>query len=304
MIYNLDLDCIEFWNGTHWYNSCSSSPTCSDSIQNGDETGVDCGGADCVSCAARCSDGTQNGDETGVDCGGTSCYPCFISCGDTMYDARDGQVYNTVQIGNQCWMAENLNYGVMINSVNTGSTHSDQTNNATAEKYCYDNIASNCDTYGGLYEWDEMMQYTASSTSNPSGVQGLCPSGWHIPSDDEWTELENYLIANGYNYDGTTTGNKIAKSMASTTGWNTSSNPGAVGNNQSANNSSEFTALPGGYRTTVGDFYYLGNYGFFWSASESGASGAWNRYLYYANSSVTRNYFILQDGFSCRCVRD
>ena len=270
-------DALYWCNGAAHWGPC---PTCSDSIQNGDETGVECGGSSCNACPSIC-----NG-------------------ADTLIDARDGQVYNTVQIGNQCWMAENLNYGTMVNSNYTGTNHSDQTNNGTAEKYCYDNYASNCAIYGGLYEWDEMMQYAASSKSNPSGVQGICPTGWHVPSDAEWTELENYLIANGYNYDGTTTGNKYAKSMASTTGWNTSSTIGEIGNNQSTNNSSGFTALPGGTRSSHGFFNYLGNLGYFWSASESSASYAWFRYLLYNSSQVNRGNNNKQDGFSCRCVRD
>lgn len=86
------------------------------------------------------------------------------SCGYSIIDSRDGQTYNTVLIGTQCWMAENLNIGTMIN----GS--SDQTDNATIEKYCYNNKTANCDTYGGLYQWTEMMQYVMTE-----GAQGICP---------------------------------------------------------------------------------------------------------------------------------
>ena len=89
-----------------------------------------------------------------------------------------GQVYHTVLIGNQCWMKENLNIGTMIN----GSL--DQTNNDTIEKYCYLNDTANCAIYGGLYQWDEMMQYIATE-----GAKGICPTGWHIPSTSDWNEL-------------------------------------------------------------------------------------------------------------------
>lgn len=100
----------------------------------------------------------------------------------------DGNTYDTVVIGTQCWMKENMNVGSMIN----GSVA--QTNNSTIEKYCYNNQASNCTTNhpnypdGGLYTWDEAMQY-----SNVEGAQGICPAGWHIPTDAEWHTLEDYL---------------------------------------------------------------------------------------------------------------
>ena len=97
----------------------------------------------------------------------------------------------------------------------------------------------------------------------------FAPEGWHVPSDAEWTTLEEYLIASGYNYDGTTTGNKIAKAMASTTGWNSSGEQGAPGNNQSLNNSSGFNAFPEGYRGywEQGSFVNNSNQALFWSSS-------------------------------------
>ena len=100
-------------------------------------------------------------------------------CGLPFIDPRNGQSYNTAKIGDQCWMAENLIIGTRINGVD------DQINNADIEKYCYDDIEDSCDVYGGLYQWDEIMQYTTSP-----GVQGICPTGWHIPTDDEWKILE------------------------------------------------------------------------------------------------------------------
>lgn len=99
-----------------------------------------------------------------------------------LVDSRDWQVYKTVQIGNQLWMDENLNYGTQIN----GSQN--QLNNEIVEKYCYGNNELNCNTYGGLYQWDEMMQYVTKE-----GAQGICPKGWHLPSDEEWSTLTNYL---------------------------------------------------------------------------------------------------------------
>jgi uncharacterized protein (TIGR02145 family) len=99
-------------------------------------------------------------------------------CGDDFIDTRDNEVYPTMLIGSQCWMTKNLRYGSMI------STNSPQTDNCIFEKYCYDDLSTNCSNYGGLYQWDEVMDYQPIS-----GGQGLCPPGWHVPSVVEWTSL-------------------------------------------------------------------------------------------------------------------
>lgn len=109
-------------------------------------------------------------------------------CGDTPTVDYGGDTYDTLQIGTQCWMKQNLNIGTRINS---GTA---QTNNATIEKYCYSNSGANCTTNhpnepdGGLYTWDEAMQYVTTEKA-----QGICPSGWHVPTDTEWYNLENFL---------------------------------------------------------------------------------------------------------------
>jgi hypothetical protein len=103
-----------------------------------------------------------------------STFYCW-NCGDTIVDGRDSKIYNTVLIGTQCWFAQNLNIGIQVN----GAVN--QTNNATIEKYCYSDNDANCLVYGGLYQWDEYMNYTSSSNSNSSGRQGICPIGWHVP---------------------------------------------------------------------------------------------------------------------------
>jgi len=132
------------------------------------------------------TDEKGNQYQIGIDTLGnlvTSSLPGW-ECGDILIDERDGQQYTTVAIGTQCWMAENLNTGIMIQSV-TG-----QQNNDTIEKCCYNNDIANCDEYGGLYQWDEMMQYI----SDP-GTQGICPpaGGWHLPDTYEWCSMEYYL---------------------------------------------------------------------------------------------------------------
>ena len=132
----------------------------------------------------------------------------------------------------------------------------------------------------------------------------FAPEGWHVPTDTEWTTLEEHLIANGYNYDGTTIGNKIAKAMASTTGWNSSTNTGDTGNDQSLNNSSGFNAFPEGDRVN-GSFLNEGDAAFFWSSSENVTNNAWFRYLYYGSSNLDRSTSgFKRDGFSVRFVRD
>jgi uncharacterized protein (TIGR02145 family) len=187
----------------------------------------------------------------------------------------DGNTYNTVLIGTQCWLKENLKTGTRIAS--TG----EQTNNATIEKYCYDNDDSNCNTFGGLYQWDEMMQYTTS------GLQGICPLGWQLPSDDEWTTLTNYLG------DETSAGGKLKEFGISH--WNFPNTGGT--------NSSGFTALPAGFCNSNGFFYQKSNIANFWSSSESDGSNAWHRELFSGDSSIYRDNFTKSSGFSVRCVK-
>ena len=213
----------------------------------------------------------------------------------TVTDA-DGNVYHTVTIGTQTWTVENLrttkyNDGTAIPLV----TDVTAWGNLTTPGYCwYNNDASTYKTtYGALYNW-----YTVNTGK-------LAPAGWHVPTDAEWTTLQNYLIANGYNYDGTTTGNKIAKAMAAKTNWITdSADIGAIGNNLTTNNSSGFSALPGGYRNNVGNFGYVGVDGDWWSASAGNASFAYYRYLYYLDDNLGSSYGSKSCGFSVRLVRD
>jgi len=119
--------------------------------------------------------------EAWVELGGGS--TPFI-CGTPLVDVRDGQVYATVAIGSQCWMAENLNYGIYAESIFTNESHSDVSNNGVVEKYALENDPGNYDLYGGLYDWNEMMEYTFNE-----GTQGICPEGWHVPTYDELQEL-------------------------------------------------------------------------------------------------------------------
>jgi len=150
----------------------------------------------------------------------------------------DGNTYKTVTIGTQTWMAENLKVTKYNDGTNIPNVTDDtEWGNLTTGAYCnYNNDQSNVATYGRLYNW-----YAVNTGK-------LCPTGWHVPSDAEWTTLEDYLIANGYNYDGTTIDNKIAKAMASSSGWESYSEVGVIGNDDypEKQNASGFTALPGG----------------------------------------------------------
>ncbi len=214
-----------------------------------------------------------------------SCTPWL--CGEPLLDERDGQEYPTVQIGTQCWMAKNLNIGVMIN----GS--GDQTNNSTIEKYCYNNDVNHCATYGGLYQWDEMMGYTTTP-----GTQGICPTGWHIPTNAEWCTLTTFLDAtvncNTWNWSGTNAGGKMKE--AGFDHWN-SPNTGAT-------NSSGFTALGAGYRHSNGYFYDLRLGAFFWSSSEYSSTSGIFRRLLYTNADVYRSFYGKTNEISVRCLRN
>jgi uncharacterized protein (TIGR02145 family) len=216
-----------------------------------------------------------------------------FACGTVLIDSRDSKTYSTIQIVSQCWMAENLNYGTYV-TIATGQ------GGAGTQKYCYSNNTANCTTYGGLYEWAEMMNGETSSSANPSGVQGICPDGWHLPSDDEWKQLEMALgmssaEANNTVFRGTNEGGKLKQ--AGTTLWNSPNSCGGTCN------TSGFTALPGG-NTWSGAFDSIGDYGFWWSSTEYSA-GAWRRGLAYYDARVFRNDTGSKlYGFSVRCIKD
>ncbi len=209
----------------------------------------------------------------------------------------DNNTYNTVQIGNQCWMKENLRTTRYSNgtSIALGSS----TSTTTAYRYYPNDDQSNVSTYGYLYNWKAVMGNSSSSSANPSGVQGICPTGWHVPSDAEWTQLTDYVSGQSQYVCGVSNSH-IAKALASTTGWQSSSQICAVGNNPNANNATGFSVLPsegGGY----------GDYAYFWSATEVGSFSAYCMVLAYDMPDVYRGgdleiYKYL--GFSVRCLRD
>ncbi|MCX6272863.1 MAG: hypothetical protein NTU44_16950 [Bacteroidetes bacterium] len=204
-----------------------------------------------------------------------------------------GQVYHTVLIGTQCWMRENMNIGMMVNSVYTTSDHSECSNNGIIEKYCYNNDPDYCSIFGGLYDWNEMMLYTTSP-----GTQGICPIGWHIPTDEEWCELTTYIDptinCNIWGWNGTDCGGKMKE-----TGfihW--------TGPNTGTTNESGFTGFGAGYRYNNGDFDYANTFTVFWSSSDYSLSEGVSRYLYCNYANLNRNYHSKVHGFSVRCVKN
>ena len=213
----------------------------------------------------------------------------------------DGNTYDYITYGDQDWTVDNAAMetyrdGTPIPQV-TGAT---EWSNLTTGAWCYYN---NDPTKPRFYNWYAVMGMHDTEESTPN--KEFAPEGWRVPSNAEWTILENHLIANDYNYDGTTTENKIAKAMASTTGWNISTNTGAVGNNQSTNNSSGFNAVSEGGRYSLGSFENEGPDAIFWSSPENGSNDVWNRSLNYDYSSLDRyNANNMQNGLSVRFVRD
>jgi uncharacterized protein (TIGR02145 family) len=185
----------------------------------------------------------------------------------------EGETYQTVVIGTQTWMARNFNY------------------NAEGSK-CYDDDPANCTTYGRLYNWATAMALPSNCNSSTCSSQvgkkhkGVCPSGWHIPSDAEWTTLTDFV------------GSDAGTHLKATSGWNDG------GNGRDAYG---FAALPGGNGTSYGSFGYVGDYGYWWSATECGAAGAWDRdmyYGYYDGASVYRSGYDKAGLYSVRCVKD
>ncbi len=205
----------------------------------------------------------------------------------------DGNVYQTVTIGEQVWMAENLKVthnadGTEIPLVTNDIEWGELGDNNTDKAYCYYDNNVNSD-YGALYTWAAAMNGASGSIANPSGVQGVCLEGWHLPSDDEWNELINELGGTSI------AGGKLKES--GTTHWN-SPNIGAT-------NESGFTALPGGNRlSNNGSFVDIGYNGRWWSTSERDNNYIWLRYMSYSDSEAVRNFGNKSYGLSVRCVKD
>jgi uncharacterized protein (TIGR02145 family) len=215
-------------------------------------------------------------------------------------DNRDGKRYSWVRINNQVWMAENLNFGEKING------NSNMSNNQIIEKYCYNDDENNCEIFGGLYQWSEIIQYSTSETT-----KDICPDGWHVPDNSEWTTLTNNLG-----------GNKVANKMKSKNEWIESNNETSslkfmhfsipIDKKSKKGleiNSSGFSALPGGYRGLNSNYYqeYFSNLGYisiWWTATEDSKTQSFIRALNYDSDKVSRISHNKSNGISVRCVKD
>jgi uncharacterized protein (TIGR02145 family) len=218
----------------------------------------------------------------------------------TMVDI-DGNSYKTVRIGNQIWTAENLR----TSRYNDGTSIPKDTSAINwrtfkTPKYCYYNNTTNEDTikkYGALYNW-----YVVKTRK-------LAPEGWHVPTVGEWSILQEYLIKNGYNWDGTTAENKVGKSLAAKTDWLSAPQLGSIGNDLTNNNRTGFSALPDGSRTNLGEYSARGWFGRWWSSTEYYTTLAYYCYLCNTDSRLVNGHGWGVDsdessGFSVRLVKD
>ncbi len=216
----------------------------------------------------------------------------FSNCGESYTDLRDGNIYQTVIMGNQCWFSENLKYLPAVHDDNQFQEHGRNSKPAYGV-YGYDGndvsaakAHSNYNTYGVLYNWFSAME--------------ACPAGWRLPADDDWKTLEKFLGLTQEQTDikgrrGSNEGSKLAgKSELWQQGF-LKVNPGF--------GSSGFTAVPGGYRFAGGYFANINSYAYWWSSSDTGKS-AWYRHLYSHHASIFRDYFGKAYGLSVRCVKD
>ena len=224
----------------------------------------------------------------------------------------DGNIYNTVRIGNQCWMKENLRTRHYANGDSIPFTTSISSDTSG---YCYypGGDEGNVGVYGYLYNWPAVMHNENNSGSNPSGVQGVCPTGWHVPSLAEWMQLALYVNSQSCYRCGDVDA-RIAKSLASTTGWNEATSTCGVGNAPSTNNATGFSAVPAGrseltftYNDTVQKYNNNINFGSeasFWSATGDGVNAHWWS-LYSSDASIKGgDYCVNSEGFSVRCICD
>ena len=183
-----------------------------------------------------------------------------------------GKIYHTVKIGSKCWLKENLNIGVMIDSAKS------QKNNGEIEKYCYRNDPANCSVYGGLYQWDEAMQYS----SRTSKVKGICPPGWHIPDTTDFNELTLAVNQN-------------------------STKLKAVGQGDGAGsgtNISGFSALLAGSRGLNGAFFGIKGYTYLWASSMANSTDALDLYLNHGSGYIYPSNSNVEYGFSVRCIKN
>ncbi len=260
----------------------------------------------CVVTECRGDNGSAVSGEDGSLINNTITRNWPTQCG-TVTD-YDGNVYHTVRLGEQCWMRENLR----TTHYADGTAIASSSNTSTTVPYYYRNTSLDVVQYGLFYNWAALMNGAEQTNANPSGVQGVCPNGWHVPSAAEWQELSDFVNSIPHYRCGTGSGS-VAKALASRTGWRNSSNACAPGNNQATNNASGFNAMPAGLYT-----YNYNNY------SEGAARACFSSatgsprcssehivvyFLWYDSNSLSLgdciNYYSnTRSGYSVRCVLD
>jgi uncharacterized protein (TIGR02145 family) len=225
-----------------------------------------------------------------------------FTCGTSTVADIDGNTYNTVLIGTQCWTKENLK----VTKYNDGTTIPDETANtagwgglATGARSDYTGEASYIATYGYLYNWYAAVGIV---TNLGSPTKNICPTGWHVPTDGEWTSLIQFIDPTATNVIGSQSPNAGVKLKSTSTLWNTLTPPNPGTDNYG------FSALPGGFRNIDLNFFNIRSSAFFWSATPIDADEAWYRSLNFFNNDVYRNFnfniIYKSVGASIRCLRD
>jgi uncharacterized protein (TIGR02145 family) len=235
-------------NNTEVYKSTSDGLVLTDIIENGHRKSATSAGIK-----------TKYGKSGGKSCPGT---PTI---------AYKGKTYHTVQIGNQCWFKENLDIGTMIKG------DEDQKDNGVIEKYCFNDDTNNCNKYGGLYQWNEAMQY-----SSADHTQGICPSGWHIFTKEEYQALEKTVNKDGNSL------KAQGQGIGVTAGTNTTG----------------FSGLFAGYRKGHGGFSEQSQHTYYWARTEADSGTVYNMHLGEDTCTVDLYYYGKTDGFSIRCIKN
>jgi uncharacterized protein (TIGR02145 family) len=264
-IYNTDTKCLELYNGTDWISVCDGSVVTTPS------NGTIPDNATCTSATISTSPCTAGELASGINGG---------SLGNK-YDNNNGGTYSVVEIGGQCWMQESID----VNPAGSPTW----VNSSDVGWYGYYNDNYQAAGEGTLLQWSAAMNGATTERA-----QGVCPTDWHIPSDCEWMYLENSLGMNTADQEltGVRNSGTVGSKLSTLT------------DNGNGTNSSGFTGLLPGYRATLGSFVYRGNYGYWWSSSETSAPNAHFRRLGSSQAGVHRRSFNKALGFSVRCLKD
>ncbi|MBN1768979.1 MAG: hypothetical protein JW842_10760, partial [Prolixibacteraceae bacterium] len=206
-----------------------------------------------------------------------------VGCGGITTVEYEGKTYHTVEIGDQCWLKENLDVGQMI------ASSAEQTNNNIIEKYCYSDDETNCNQYGGLYQWDELMQY-----STKEKTKGICPTGWHVASSDEWKVLEGFVdtqygIGDNIWDNSEWRGYDAGKILKSASGWFLDSN---------GTDAYGFSVFPSGYYSPQTGFSDKDVGAFIWNSNANA------RFFAFNNDQISLKWSNKKEGYAVRCIKD